>query len=68
MTVVFYDWPYSPFCMKVRAILDYKSIDYQRVRPLAARGKLKRTGKVPAVEIDGTFITDSRGEGDRGDR
>jgi len=54
--------------MKVRAILDYKSIDYQRVRPLAARGKLKRTGKVPAVEIDGTFITDSRGEGDRGDR
>jgi len=61
MTVVFYDWPYSPFCMKVRAILDYKSIDYQTVKPLAARGELRRrgTGKVPAVEIDGTFITDS---------
>src|SRR6476646_1930355 len=61
MSVVFYDWPYSPFCMKVRAILDYKSIDYQTVKPLAARGELRRrgTGKVPAVEIDGTFITDS---------
>ena len=61
MKVVFYDWPYSPFCMKVRAILDYKSLDYDTVRPLAARGKLRRrgTGKVPAVEMDGAFITDS---------
>lgn len=61
MTVVFYDWPYSPFCMKVRAILNYKSIVYQTVNPLDARGKLRRkgTGKVPAVEIDGAFVTDS---------
>lgn len=61
MTVVFYDWPYSPFCMKVRAILDHKGINYETIRPLAARGKLRRrgTGKVPAVEIDGSFITDS---------
>jgi glutathione S-transferase len=61
MTVVFYDWPYSPFCMKVRAILDYKSVDYRTIKPLAARGKLRRrgTGKVPAVEIDGNFVTDS---------
>jgi glutathione S-transferase len=61
MTVVFYDWPYSPFCMKVRAILDYKSINYQTIKPLAARAKLRRhgTGKVPAVEIDDAFISDS---------
>jgi glutathione S-transferase len=57
----FYDWPWSPFCMKVRLILDYKKLDYERVSPLAQRGLLRRrgTGKVPAVEIDGAFITDS---------
>ncbi|QIK95918.1 glutathione S-transferase family protein [Sphingomonas sp. HDW15A] len=59
--VVFYDWPYSPFCMKVRAILEYKRIEFDSVNPLAASGTLNRrgTGKVPAVEIDGEFITDS---------
>lgn len=59
--IVFYDWPYSPFCMKVRAILDYKRLAYESVNPLRARGRLNRrgTGKVPAVEIDGDFITDS---------
>ena len=59
--IVFYDWPYSPFCMKVRAILDYKGLKYRSVNPLAARGVLKRrgTGKVPALEIDGEFVTDS---------
>ena len=57
----FYDWPWSPFCMKVRLILDYKNLDYERVSPLASSGLLRRngTGKVPAVEIDGAFITDS---------
>lgn len=61
--IVFYDWPYSPFCMKVRAILDYKRLDYQRINPLGPalltvhrRGKI---GKVPALELDGAFITDS---------
>ncbi len=59
--IIFYDWPYSPFCMKVRAVLDYKALPYETVSPLAARGvlSLRGTGKVPAVEIDGTFITDS---------
>jgi len=59
--ITFYDWPYSPFCMKVRAILDYKKLDYDRIDPLAARGTLSRrgTGKVPAIELDGHFITDS---------
>jgi glutathione S-transferase len=59
--ITFYDWPYSPFCMKVRAILDHKSVPYRSINPLAARGKLRRrgTGKVPAVEIEGAFVTDS---------
>lgn len=60
--IVFYDWPYSPFCMKVRAILDYKGIEYRSVNPLkhlreiARRGKV---GKLPALEIDGELIVDS---------
>jgi glutathione S-transferase len=60
-SIVFYDWPYPPFCRKVRAILDYKRLEYLTVNPLAARGRLRRqgTGKVPAVEIDGRFVTDS---------
>lgn len=60
-SITFYDWPYSPFCMKVRAILDYKRAEYRTVNPLAARGRLRRrgTGKVPAIEIGGKFITDS---------
>jgi glutathione S-transferase len=59
--IVFYDWPYSPFCMKVRAILGYKQVEYRTLSPLAARGELRRrgTGKVPAIEMDGEFITDS---------
>lgn len=59
--IIFYDWPYSPFCMKVRAILDYKQVEYRTVSPLAARGELRRkgTGKIPAIELDGEFITDS---------
>jgi glutathione S-transferase len=59
--IVLYDWPYSPFCMKVRAVLDYKSLNYESVNPLDARRTLSRegTGKVPAVRIDGEFITDS---------
>jgi glutathione S-transferase len=59
--IIFYDWPYSPFCMKVRGILDYKKADYRTVNPLAARGRLRRrgTGKVPAIEVDGRFVTDS---------
>jgi glutathione S-transferase len=61
--MIFYDWPYSPFCMKVRAILDYKNVAYERVNPLGPTLlKLRRrgkTGKVPAVEIDGEMIVDS---------
>ena len=60
-SITFYDWPYSPFCMKVRAILNYKGLAYETVNPLAARRLLSQrgTGKVPAVDLDGAFITDS---------
>lgn len=61
--IVFYDWAPSPFCMKVRGILDYKKITYKRVNPLGRatleirrRGKV---GKVPALDIDGKMIVDS---------
>ena len=61
--ILFYDWPYSPFCMKVRAILDYKTVKYERVKPLGraivAIRRRGRIGKVPAVEIDGELIVDS---------
>ena len=59
--IIFYDWPYSPFCMKVRQVLDYKGLEYKSVNPLVVRSRLRRrgTGKVPAIELDGRFITDS---------
>ena len=58
-----YDWGPSPFCLKVRAILDHKRIPYRRVNALGKpildvrrRGKI---GKLPALEIDGELICDS---------
>ena len=61
--LIFYDWPYSPFCMKVKAILRYKRVPFASVNPLGAafsdirrRGKI---GKVPALDLDGTLIADS---------
>lgn len=62
-TITFYDWPYSPFCMKVRAILDYKGLKYKVLNPLGpAMFAIRRRGgigKVPAIEIDGEIIVDS---------
>ena len=61
--LLFYDWPYSPFCMKVRAILDRKGVPYLSVNPLgSAVLRIRREGKigkVPAIELDGRLIADS---------
>ncbi|WP_294120873.1 glutathione S-transferase [Sphingomonas sp.] len=60
--ITFYDWPYSPFCMKVRAILDHKGVEYRAVNPLRHLRSIRRrgrVGKVPALEIDGELIVDS---------
>ena len=60
--IIFYDWPYSPFCMKLRAILAYKQLQYARVNPVGRIGAIRRRGgigKVPAIEIDGELIVDS---------
>jgi glutathione S-transferase len=62
MNIVLYDWAPSPFCMKVRAILDYKGLAYTRLDALAHARKIKGRGgigKVPAVEIDGAMTVDS---------
>jgi glutathione S-transferase len=60
--LVLYDWGPSPFCLKVRAILDYKGLAYQR-RNVLGRALLdvrrRGTGKVPALAIDGALVTDS---------
>ena len=59
--ITLYDWPFSPFCMKVRQVLDQKKLEYRMVNPLKSRTRLRRrgTGKIPAVELEGEFISDS---------
>jgi len=60
-SVIFYDWPYSPFCLKVRAILRYKSVDFTALNPLGRMSEIRRggIGKVPALILDGRLIADS---------
>lgn len=61
--ITLYDWAPSPFCIKVRAILDYKGLAYRRLSVLGPRifevRRRGRVGKLPALEIDGRFVTDS---------
>jgi glutathione S-transferase len=48
--------------MKVRAILNYKQLDFKAVNPIRHIGAIRRrggVGKVPAIEIDGELIADS---------
>lgn len=61
--LVLYDFPTSPFCAKVRAVLMYQRARFDTVSALAPRHGLalrrRGTGKVPALEIDGRMVTDS---------
>ena len=63
MKLSLYDWGPSPFCLKVRAILDYKGVPYERIPVLGPRmfevRRRGRVGKVPALDIDGRLVVDS---------
>jgi glutathione S-transferase len=58
-----FDWAPSPFCMKVRAILAYKGLAYQRVPVLgpSLMELVRRSNvrKVPALDIGGRLVVDS---------
>lgn len=63
-TVILHQWEFSPFCTKIRKMLDYKGIPYSVVnyngfRVLKAK-QLSKTGKLPVLEIKGEKIQDSR--------
>lgn len=57
------DWGPSPFCLKVRAILDYKRLEYERVnalgRPMLELYRRGKIGKVPALYVGGELVCDS---------
>lgn len=63
MRLRLYDWAPSPFCMKVRAILDWKALAYERVQmtPQTFADVRERggVGKTPALDIDGELVVDS---------
>lgn len=63
MKLRLFDWAPSPFCMKVRGILNYKAIPYERVAVLGPSllelVRRSNTRKVPALEIDGRLWVDS---------
>lgn len=61
--LVFWDFPSSPFCVKLRAVLRHKGLVFEAVDPLAPGPWLtlqrQGLGKVPALQIDGRMVTDS---------
>jgi len=63
MSLRLYDWGPSPFCLKIRALLDYKRLEYERINILGGAlvtvRRRGRIGKVPALEADGELICDS---------
>jgi glutathione S-transferase len=63
MQLRLFDWAPSPFCMKVRAILNYKGVPYERVAVLgpSLMELMRRSSvrKVPALDINGHLVVDS---------
>jgi glutathione S-transferase len=62
MDIKLYDWGPSPFCLKIRSILDYKGLAYRRIPALSAYRQFARRSpvrKVPALDVDGTLTLDS---------
>lgn len=62
-TLRLYDFPTSPFCIKVRAVLRHKQLAFETFNAIAPRHwwRLQRegVGKVPALDWDGEFVHDS---------
>ena len=63
MRLRLFDWAPSPFCLKVRSLLKYKGLEFERVGVLGPSllEFLRRSGvrKVPALDIDGRLVVDS---------
>lgn len=63
MKIRLFDWAPSPFCLKVRTVLDYKGVRYERIPVLgpSLREWVRRSPvrKVPALDIDGRLVVDS---------
>jgi glutathione S-transferase len=61
--VTLHQFEISPFCDKLRRLLNYKGIAFDvRDYPLAGGKKIKQfnpSGKLPALEHNGTFVNDS---------
>lgn len=62
--ILLHQWEISPFCGKVRRILEHKGLAYrvQNYNGLLARkvAALSPAGKLPVLDIDGERIQDSR--------
>ncbi|MGZ9113729.1 MAG: glutathione S-transferase family protein [Brevundimonas sp.] len=63
MRLQLYDWAPSPFCIKVRAILAWKGLAFDRIQMtpeiIADVRRRGRVGKTPALDIDGEMVVDS---------
>jgi glutathione S-transferase len=61
--IVLHQWEISPFCGKVRRILDHKGLPYQVINYNGFRGrkaaKLTPVGKLPVIDYDGERVSDS---------
>lgn len=61
--IVLHQWEISPFCRKVRKILQYKQLDYttQNYNGLLALkvSRVSKAGKLPVLEHAGEWIQDS---------
>src|SRR5207244_1560665 len=61
--IVLHQWAISPFCGKVRRILEHKGLAYEVVNYNGLRARkasgLSPTGKLPVIDYDGERIQDS---------
>lgn len=63
MKIVLHQWEISPYCRKIRKILNFKDLQFDIINynGLRARhaAKLTEQGQLPVLEVDGTRIADS---------